>query len=49
MLDADVSKVDMSTVMGGTAHPGKDRQRGYFGLAGHTDPVEFKDLSIKEL
>ena len=49
ILDADVSKVDLATVMGKTAHPGKDRRAGYFGLAGHSDPVEFKDLSIKRL
>jgi hypothetical protein len=47
--DADVSKVDMSTVMGGSAHPGKDRPRGFFGFAGHTDPVQFKDVEIREL
>ena len=31
------------------AHPGKDRPRGFFGFAGHNDPVEFKQVSIKEL
>jgi hypothetical protein len=49
ILDADVSKVDLSTVMGGSAHPGKDRPRGFFGFAGHTDPVQFKDVEIHEL
>ncbi|MES2694798.1 MAG: DUF1080 domain-containing protein [Verrucomicrobiota bacterium] len=49
ILDADVSKVDMSTVMDKKEHPGKDRTKGFFGLAGHSDPVAFKDLSIKEL
>lgn len=49
ILDADLSKVDMSTVMDNKPHPGKDRPRGFFGLAGHNDPVEFKDLAIKEL
>ena len=49
ILDADVTKVDMATVMDKKAHPGKDRQRGFFGLAGHNDPVEFKELSIKKL
>ena len=28
---------------------GKDRTRGFFGLAGHNDPVEFRSISIKEL
>lgn len=49
ILDTDVSKVDMATVMDKKAHPGKDRKRGFFGLAGHNDPVQFKDISIKEL
>jgi hypothetical protein len=49
ILDADVSKVDMSTVMGNKAHPGKDRPKGFFGFAGHNDPVAFKDVTIKKL
>ena len=49
ILDTDVNKVDLAKVMQGKAHPGKDRKRGFFGFAGHSDPVEFKDLSIKEL
>jgi hypothetical protein len=49
ILDADVSTVDMATVMGKIPHTGKDRPRGYFGFAGHNDPVEFKDVFIKEL
>ncbi len=49
ILDADVSKVDMETVMAKSPHPGKDRTRGFFGLAGHTDPVQFRTLEIREL
>lgn len=49
ILDADVSKVDMATVMGNKPHPGKDRTNGYFGFAGHNDPVQFKDIAIKKL
>ncbi len=49
ILDADVSKVDMSTVMGKSPHPGKDRPSGFFGFAGHNDPVEFKEIYIKRL
>lgn len=49
ILDTDVGKIDMATVMGKKAHPGKDRTRGFFGFAGHNDPVEFKDIFIKEL
>ena len=49
ILDTDLSQVDLATVMDKKTHPGKDRTRGFFGLAGHTDPVEFKHLAIKEL
>jgi hypothetical protein len=49
ILDADVSKVDMANVMAHSKHPGKDNPRGFFGFAGHTDPVQFKDVEIKEL
>ena len=49
ILDGDVSTVDMDNVMGKKKHPGKDRKRGFFGFAGHTDPVEFKEIFIKEL
>jgi hypothetical protein len=49
ILDADLSKVDMATVMGNKPHPGKDRTNGFFGFAGHNDPVAFKDIAIKNL
>jgi len=49
ILDADLAKVDMATVMGKKAHPGKDRKNGFFGFAGHNDPVAFREISIKEL
>ncbi|NBV79915.1 MAG: DUF1080 domain-containing protein, partial [Verrucomicrobia bacterium] len=42
ILDADLSKVDMATVMAKSAHPGKDRKNGFFGFAGHSDPVGFR-------
>jgi len=49
ILETDVSKVDMANIMSKKAHPGKDRTRGFFGFAGHNDPVAFKDIAIKEL
>lgn len=49
ILDADLSKVDMATVMAKSAHPGKDRKSGYFGFAGHNDPVGFRNIEIKNL
>ena len=47
ILDCDLSKV--TEFMHGSQHPGKDRTKGYFGFAGHNDPVMFKDISIKRL
>ena len=47
ILDADLSKV--TEFAGGHAHPGKDRASGYFGFAGHDDPVMFRNVSIKTL
>ncbi len=49
ILDTDLSKVDMSTVMANSAHPGKDRTSGFFGFAGHSDPVMFRNVHIKAL
>ena len=49
ILDTDLSKVDLSTVMANKPHPGKDRTNGFFGFAGHNDPVAFKDVAIKKL
>jgi hypothetical protein len=47
ILDTDLSQV--KEFMANSAHPGKDRSSGYFGLAGHSDPVEFRNLSVKVL
>ena len=44
---AVLAKVDMATVMAKSAHPGKDNTHGYFGFAGHSDPVGFRNLSVK--
>ena len=47
ILDADLSKV--TEFMGKNPHPGKDRTSGHFGFAGHSDPVAFRNVSIKPL
>ncbi len=47
ILDADLSQV--KEFMANSPHPGKDRSSGYFGFAGHSDPVEFRNVSIKTL
>lgn len=47
ILDADVSQA--RDFMANSPHPGLARTAGYFGLAGHNDPVEFQDLAIRPL
>lgn len=47
ILDADLSKV--TEFMANSPHPGKDRVKGYFGFAGHGDPVEFRAVAVKPL
>lgn len=49
ILDTDLSKVDMANVMAHSAHPGKDRTTGFFGFAGHSDPVMFRNVRIRKL
>ncbi|MBI5772359.1 MAG: DUF1080 domain-containing protein [Verrucomicrobia bacterium] len=47
ILNTDLGKV--TEFMANKAHPGKDRTSGHFGLAGHNDPVAFRNVSIKRL
>ena len=47
ILDADVTKA--KDFMAQSAHPGLSRKTGFFGFAGHNDPVEFKDVMIKPM
>lgn len=47
ITEGDVSKV--TEYMGGHKHPGKDRTKGYFGFAGHGDPVAFRNIQIRPI
>lgn len=47
ILDCDLANV--KEFMHNGAHPGKDRTKGYFGFAGHNDPVGFRDIQIQPL
>ena len=49
ILDCDLSTVDMANVMAKKEHPGVHRTSGFFGFAGHNDPVLFRNISIKRL
>ncbi|MDQ3622176.1 MAG: DUF1080 domain-containing protein [Verrucomicrobiota bacterium] len=47
ILDVDLDTLDRSQI----AHPpkGLDARKGYIGLAGHNDPVEFRSFKVKRL
>jgi hypothetical protein len=47
ILNADLSTV--TEYMANSPHPGKERTSGFFGFAGHSDPVSFRNVSIKRL
>ncbi|MEM8955803.1 MAG: DUF1080 domain-containing protein [Verrucomicrobiota bacterium] len=47
ILDAELGVV--TEFMNDRPHPGKDRASGYFGFAGHKDPVMFRNIAVKEL
>jgi len=47
IVDADISKV--TEFLGDAPHTGKDLKSGHFGLAGHNDPVMFRNIAIKQL
>jgi hypothetical protein len=47
ILDTDLSKI--TEYKDKDPHTGKLRTSGFFGFAGHSDPVTFRNLMIKEL
>lgn len=47
ILDTDLDEVQQ--FMSNRPHPGKKRKSGYFGFAGHGDPVAFRNIRIKAL
>ncbi|HLX64518.1 MAG TPA: DUF1080 domain-containing protein [Planctomycetota bacterium] len=48
ILDGDVSKVP-EPYMANSKHPGLHRTSGFFGFAGHNDPVAFRNIRIKKI
>jgi hypothetical protein len=47
ILNADLATV--TEFMANSPHPGKNRSSGYFGFAGHNDPVAFRNIRIRRL
>ena len=47
VIDADVSKIHQ--FLANHEHPGLTRTKGSFGFAGHSDPVQFRNIRIKKL
>ena len=46
IIDEDLSQLKP---VDGHEHPGLTRPKGYLGWAGHSDPVQFKNIRIKKL
>lgn len=49
ILDADLAKADPASFMEGRRHPGLAVASGHIGLAGHSDPVEFRAIRLREV
>ena len=47
ILNTDLAEIEK--YLDAKPHPGKVRTSGHFGFAGHNDPVEFRNVSIKDL
>lgn len=47
ILDTDLATA--TDFMADHPHPGKDLTKGFFGFAGHNDPVSFRNIAIKKL
>jgi hypothetical protein len=47
ILDCDLAAI--TTYLGDSPHPGKDRPSGHFGFCGHNDPVEFRNVQARQL
>ena len=47
ILDVDLSQIKERK--GNVAHPGLQLKKGYFGFAGHHDPVAFPNIDIRHL
>ena len=47
ILDQDVSKIDLSKVK--KVPKGVNRSKGFIGFAGHSDPVQLRNVRIKNL
>ena len=47
ILNTDLSKI--TEYMANSPHPGKEFVKGHFGFAGHSDPVQFRNVRIKTL
>ncbi len=47
-----ILETDLSTItkyMNDSPHPGKTRTKGHVGFAGHSDPVQFRNIDVRSL
>jgi len=47
ILDGDLATV--TEFAGNRPHPGKDRTSGFFGFAGHNDPVRYRNVAVRKI
>jgi len=49
IVDADIAEFKTKPTLDGIEHPGLHREKGYIGFLGHGNPVQFRNIRIKEL
>ena len=49
IVDCNLDEVTKSGTLDHTPHPGLTRSTGHLGFLGHGDPVEFRNIRLKEL
>jgi hypothetical protein len=49
IVNADISEFKTKPTIDGNDHPGLHRAKGFIGLLGHVDPVQFRNIRIKAL
>jgi hypothetical protein len=49
IVDADISEFKNKPTPDGLHHPGLHREKGFLGFLGHSDPVRFRNIRVKEL
>ncbi len=49
ILNVNLDKIRSKPTLDGREHPGLERKTGHIGFLGHGDPIEFRNLRLKNL